>query len=148
MIRNKKHKRFVEEYLNNGLNGSKAYQTIYGSDTRDTTARVGAARILAKPEVKAYVKKQQDKILKDMRITREDILKRLNSRSLLMEEVTKLSLKDTLTENEEKKLQRLQNIIRVSDANKSDEMIAKMLGFNEPEKVDVSVRTFKANFGQ
>lgn len=144
---NVKHKLFVEEYLRNGLNGTQAYLTIYKSVLKEDTARAAASRLLAKGNVKAFLEEKQAKVLDKLEITREDILRRLNSRSQLMEEITLLASLDSLTEEQEKKLNRLNNLIRVSDANKSDEMIARMLGFNEPDKLDVKVTEYKATFG-
>lgn len=142
-----KHRLFVEEYLNNGLNGTQAYLTVYKSVKKEETARVNASRLLTNANVKALLEEKQAKTIKKLEITREDILRRLNSRSLLMEEIQILASKETLTEAEEERLQRLSFVIKASDANKSDEMIAKMLGFNEPDKLDVNIKEFKANFG-
>lgn len=142
-----RHKMFVEEYLSNGLNGTQAYLTVYKNVKNVKTAEAAASRLLSNDKVKALLEERQAKTIKKLEITREDILRRLNSRSLLMEEIQILASKETLTEAEEERLQRLSFVIKASDANKSDEMIAKMLGFNEPDKLDVNVKDFKANFG-
>lgn len=142
-----RHRLFVEEYLNNGLNGTQAYLAVYKSVKNKKTAEVNASKLLSNTKVKALLEELQNKTIKKLEITREDILKRLDERSKLMKELQILASKDTLTEDESAKYLRLKEIIKMSDANKSDEMISRMLGFNEPDKIDVSIREFKADFG-
>lgn len=142
-----KHRLFVEEYLNNGLNGTHAYLAVYPSVKNEESASVSASRLLRNDNVKKLIEEKQTKAVGKFEITREDILKRLDERSRLMKELQILASKDTLTEDESAKYSRLKEIIKMSDANKSDEMISRMLGFNEPDKLDVSIREFKADFG-
>jgi hypothetical protein len=47
-----------------------------------------------------------------------------------------LAQRDDLDEDEELRLIRLSNLIKGSDANKALEILNKMLGYNEPEKID------------
>ena len=130
-------KRFVEHYMVT-LNGSEAaLRAGYSKDT----ARVKASTLLAKPHIKEELNKQQQKLVKKMDIKKEDIINRLNERAELVAQMQELALLDEPSELELEKLYRLQNIIKTSDANKSDEMLAKMLGFNEPEKSEVTLKS-------
>lgn len=138
---------FVEEYLNNGLNGTKAYLSVYKNVTKEETARVNASRLLTNANVKALLEEKQAKTIKKLEITREDIVSRLNTRSKIVEQLHILATKENLTPQEESQFARLTMVIKTSDANKADEVLARMLGFNEPDKLDVNITDYKANFG-
>lgn len=135
---NPRHKAFIDEYLINGMNGTKAYQSVYKGTTNPETAKVSSSRLLTIDNVKQYLQSKQEDISIKHEVTRDKIIERLNKRSNLMDEIHTLAMKDTLTKEEEDKLKRLSYIIKTSDANKSDEMLAKILGINEPDKVEHS----------
>jgi phage terminase small subunit len=59
-----KNKLFIEEYLSNGLNATKAYKAIYHAKN-DNVARASAAQLLAKPKVAEAIKERIDQILGD-----------------------------------------------------------------------------------
>ena len=91
-------------------------------------------------DVKAKIEELQAKTTKKLEITREDIVSRLNARSKTVEQLHILATKEKLTPQEESQFARLTMVIKTSDANKADEVIAKMLGFNAPDKLDVEHR--------
>ena len=55
-----------------------------------------------------------------------------------MDKVFELAQKEVLNEKEEELLKRMSNVIRTADVNKADEILIKMLGLFEPEKLDVT----------
>ena len=105
-----KYKLVVDEYLVNGFNGTKAYQNFY-TDSSDETAKVNFSKILTITNVSEYLKECQESASLKLNITRESQLKDLQ---LLKE---KSDIKDT-------------------DYIKAIEVQNKMLGLNEPEKID------------
>ncbi|HWY35522.1 MAG TPA: terminase small subunit [Nitrosopumilaceae archaeon] len=68
-----KQKAFVDEYLINGLNATKAYFSVY-KGVKYSTAHSEAAVCLARPGVQAYFKSQQLEISKKGEISREYIV--------------------------------------------------------------------------
>lgn len=138
-----RQKLFCDEYLIS-MNASNAATKAGYSEA---SSKEIACANLKKPHIKDYIQNKQKASMKKFELTRDAILTRLNERSLLMGEIQRLSLKESLTKEEKAKLKRLTEIMKMSDANKSDEMIARMLGFNEPDKLDVMVTEYKAQFG-
>jgi len=55
-----------------------------------------------------------------------------------LDKVFELSQKEVLTAKEEDLLKRMSSVIRTADVNKADEILIKMLGLFEAEKVDVT----------
>lgn len=140
---NKKQERFCLEYVIDCNGTQAAIRAGYSKKT----ANEQASRLLANVNIKARVEELQAKTTKKLEITREDILSRLNTRSKIVEQLHILATKENLTPQEESQFARLTMVIKTSDANKADEVIARMLGFNEPDKLDVNILNFKANFG-
>ena len=57
---NNQQKVFCQEYVKNGMNGTKAYMKAY-SDVSEETARVNASRLLTNANVKKYIEELQNK---------------------------------------------------------------------------------------
>lgn len=72
-----KYKSVIDEYLVNGMNGTKAYQKLYPSSSDDTGA-TEFLRILRIPKIDAYVKERQFETRKQLKITHQDILNQLH----------------------------------------------------------------------
>ena len=133
---NKKQERFCLEYVID-LN---ATQAAIRAGYSKKTAHSSGPRLLENVDVKAKIEELQAKTTKKLEITREDIVSRLNARSKTVEQLHILATKEKLTPQEESQFARLTMVIKTSDANKADEVIAKMLGFNAPDKLDVEHR--------
>ncbi len=108
-----KQKLFCEHYLSNGLNATQAYKSVY--NVGDKVAGASGARLLENVSVKDYLSQQQDKTAKKLQIRKEDLI---------------------------------QDLIDIKENNKDDappfaikaiEVINKMLGFNEPERQDITI---------
>lgn len=136
-LTNKKHIAFCQEYLNNGMNATQAYLSVYKSVKKVKVAEAASSRLLSNVKVAHYLSEAQAKAVKKSEITREKIIKRLNERSELVRELQELAKKPKLTEEEKSQFSRLLMVIKTSDANKSDEILNKMLGFNEPDKTEI-----------
>ena len=55
-------RKFCEEYVNNGLNGTKAYLSAYKSCKKETTAMSNASRLLRNAKILEYVEELQEKL--------------------------------------------------------------------------------------
>jgi phage terminase small subunit len=111
---NPKQQLFCEYYLSNGLNATQAYKDAYKM-IDDNKASVSGSRLLRNVNVMEYLSKQQEKTSKKLQIKKEDLI---------------------------------QDLIDIKENNKDDappfaikaiEVINKMLGFNEPERQDITI---------
>lgn len=68
---------FVEEYLRNGRNGTRAYLKVYPQVTEDT-ARSKAAVLIAKDSVSAYLQKRDEELRAKYRLTTDDVIKSMS----------------------------------------------------------------------
>ncbi len=55
-------RKFCEEYVNNGTNGTKAYLSAYKSCKKETTAMSNASRLLRNAKVLEYIEKLQEEL--------------------------------------------------------------------------------------
>ncbi len=108
---------FVSAYLANGKNATQACITVGFSPKG---ARVQGARMLAKPNVVTLLKQARDKEIEKHGVTRETLLADI--------QYAKDKAKDSL----ETDYPQYQHFL------KSVEMQAKMLGLNEPDKIELS----------
>ena len=107
-----KRQKFVKCYLSNGMNGAKAaVQAGYS----ERTARKIANNLLTLVDIQEAISKQQKKETKNLGITRETLLQ---------------DIIDIMTD--------AKNDVQHSVRMKGVELMTKMLGLNEPEKIEVS----------
>ena len=111
---NPKHKLFCEVYMANGMNATNAYRTVYKTKHQRTSEAAGG-RLLQNVEVKAYLKELQQKTAQTLNITKEELIK---------------DLADIKNNNKDE---------QPNVATKAIEVLNKMLGYNEPEKVDLGL---------
>lgn len=67
------HRQFVEEYLANGRNGTRAYLKVYPNVT-ELSARVLSPRLFAKVSVQEYLTNREAELLSDLNITTQRVL--------------------------------------------------------------------------
>jgi phage terminase small subunit len=122
MALNNKQSAFIEEYFNNGFNGTKAYLSVYKGVNEDT-ARANASKLLANTNVKSAIERRQQENKLRYEIDRDEIV-----------EITKRIMKEN-----EKSMPPF--------SLKAIEILNKMAGLNAPEKHDHTVRTEQPLFG-
>lgn len=115
-----KQKLFVEHYLSNGFNASQA---VISAGYAKKNANVTGCQLLANPNIQQLVSKAQQKTSQKLEITRESILLKINK---VIDHVERL-LSDGMAQAPE-----------MNAMLKGLEQQAKMLGLNEPEKVQIS----------
>ena len=111
-LKNKKHQAFVEAFFENNLNATRAYAKVYGVD--DKIAGASGPRLLQNVRVQAKIVEIQAENAKKVLITREELLR---------------------------------DLVDIKNSNKNEfapttlkaiEIINKMCGFNEPERIEHS----------
>ena len=65
-------RRFCEEYVNNGKNGTQAYLRAYKSCKKEETAKAAASRLLTYVNVQEYIKELQDELKKKAIMSAEE----------------------------------------------------------------------------
>ena len=120
---NERHKRFCDEYLANGLNGTQAYLSVYKSVKSDEVAAVNASKLLRNTKVIDYIKLEQEKTSSKLEITRESVLMDLQR----------------IKENNEGD--------NPQTSLKALDLIIKVLGFNAPTEQKINLNTEQPLFG-
>ena len=109
-----KQKAWADSYLSNGNNGTEASRQAGYKGNDNTLCSVGKEN-LRKPHIKAYIDARQLKDAKNLGITRDTLLQ---------------DIKDIMSN--------AQTDGQHSVCMKGVELMTKMLGLNEPEKIEVS----------
>jgi phage terminase small subunit len=120
---NERHKRFCDEYLANGLNGTQAYLSVYKSVKSDEVAAVNASKLLRNTKVIEFIKQEQEKTSSKLEITRESVLMDLQR----------------IKENNEGD--------NPQTSLKALDLIIKVLGFNAPTEQKINLNTEQPLFG-
>lgn len=143
-------KRLLDEYYANGLKSIEAYCTVKKIDVpkdrkkRMTISGIVSACKTANPDYIAKLHAKNDKLLGSMK---ERLIDQLENVSETYFELMRLAQQDSLTEAEEEKFKRLKSIMTTADLNKAVDILAKMTGSYEAEKVEVT-NTFKVAWGE
>lgn len=69
-----RHRMFCDEYLANGMNGTRAYLKVYKSVKKEEVARAAAARLLTNVNVEAYIKSKQEEQSEKSLMTYEELV--------------------------------------------------------------------------
>lgn len=117
----KKHYKFVEEYLKNGGNYAAAYSIVYGN-TNKNTCSVQGSLLSRHKNVQYILKKIQDEESK-YKITKDEIIG------------SNIEIRDLAIKAK-----------NYASALKANEMITKLLGYNEPDKSE-NKQTIQFSFG-
>jgi phage terminase small subunit len=119
---NDRHKLFADEYLANGMNGTRAYLAVYKTVKKEKTAEVNASRLLSNAKLKAYIAEKQAELAKSKEIDRDFILNEY------------IELLDSC------KAEGLDGAGTIKDRTnwaKALSQLTKMLGMDAPEKTEV-----------
>lgn len=161
-----KQKKFCEEYIFD-FNGTRAAKAAgYSEDTAYSIA----SENLRKPELKAYIDELQSDLSKTSGISRLKVLReheKIAFSSIAHLHDTWISRKDfeKLSEDQKASIQEISTQVKTSrnvdgtleeneyikiklyDKQRSLDGISKMLGFNEPDKTDITSKGEKIIFG-
>ena len=106
---------FSQEYVID-WNATRSYKVAYPNQKNDNTAAANASRLLRNDKVQAYIKEIQEDLQKLAGISRLSVISKLQE------------IVDSKKKEE----------VAIRDKIKALEVINKMLGFNEPEKTDLT----------
>ena len=142
---NDRQRMFVDELFLNGFNRVKAYSTVY-PDCKHSSITPAICQLMKKEHVKEYYNDKYKEFREILSIDKYQILDGLRRQIELFDNMTELSLKDSLTTREEEKLGRISELVKGSDIMKARDMICRIIGAYEPEKVEVSNTVYKVGF--
>lgn len=131
---NPKHRRFADEYLANGRNGTKAYLTLYKNVKKESTARTNAWRLLTNADISEYIETREAELREESGITVERQIARLES-------VIKAVFNRGVFEGWKKK----DDFDMVSKAMQEE---SKLLGLYAPEKSEFTGKDGESLFGE
>jgi len=140
-----KHKAVVDEYFLNGFTKSSAYKTQY--EVEGVAATRGFYKMCLRPEVKDYFISCQKDLAASIGLSKEIVVGSLAKDLDGYQQFVDLANQDSLTEKEEKKFNRLKEIYSHNSKIKSLEVISKLLGLFEPEKIEVKSINYTVDFG-
>ena len=158
---NERQKKFCDEYIYD-WNASRAYSVAYPDEKTNESIRANASRLLTNDNIQAYIKEIQADIQKQAGISRLMVINEhkklafssiahLHNKWIELKDFDSLSdeqkdciaeidtkvLKKNLGTNQEPEIVDVEYVkIKLYDKQKSLDSISKMLGFNEPDKVE------------
>lgn len=116
-----KYRKFVQEYLTNGLNGRHAYQAVYHK-SNDNSSDVGASRLLKNSKVQEFMEEFKN-LPENNKLSKAEIVQNI------------IDTRDEAFRNK-----------RYTDVLRANEILTKMFGFYEPDKQEIS-GNIKFDFG-
>ena len=130
-------------------NQSKAYREAYDvkEDTKDSSITENASRLMTDVNVASRVKelreagKKRNKI--DIDFITQGLLKIINDVDYTID-LAKLKSEDKA---EVKKFYMMKEVNTGTDKLRAYDMLIKMYGLNQPDKLDITVKDFKTNWG-
>ena len=133
-----KYKRVIDEWLNNGENGTQAYLKIYPK-AKEKTAVTNFKKILTIADIQIYVKQEKEKENRRVKakhsISRESQLQRFKKVQKLVDDLFELLTVDDLTPKQKDKIKLLINALKVINPTRYNDMINKIIGAYSPIKV-------------
>lgn len=140
-----KHKAVVDELMVNGLKRKQAYESVYNS-TGLVSAR-SCYIMLQRPEVMDYMDVQRQELMKNVQMDKQGVVLKLMSHIEGFDDLCALASKDTLTEKEYMRFNRLEKMYSQAGSLKAFELIGKLTGLFEPEKIQIETVNYKVDFG-
>lgn len=123
-------RKFCEEYVNNGTNGTKAYLSAYKSCKKENTARVNASRLLTKANIIEYISELQEKL-------KENAIMSAEERMIWLTKVVNGDVKHTSYDSNGNSYE---NEAYMSDKMKAIDILNKMTGeYTTKIKGDISL---------
>lgn len=151
-----KQKRFCEEYIFD-WNATRAYKVAYPGERTSGSNRALASKLLTDVNIKAYIEEIQKDLEKVAKISRLKVvdeykkiaftsiadlhntwIERKKFDELTSEQKAAISEVFTRTRKDDNGVEFEEVRIKLHDKQKALESISKMLGYNEPEKVEHS----------
>lgn len=142
-----RRKKFVDRLFFNNFNQSEAYTYAYEIENNDNEyPKKAGSRLMTFDDVKGYYNHKLALYRKKLDIDKNKMIDKLMTINNLYDEMLFIANKDEITEEEEDRLFRLTQLLKGSDAAKAKDMIIRMIGAYEPDKLDVTQQIYTIDF--
>ena len=137
-----KQEKFANLYVELG-NASEAYRQAYnvGVNTTAESINVNASKLLSDAKVSLRVEELREETAKEHKIDRSFIVNGLLEVISDADYTFKLGKDNTLGKEDSKAFYRLMNQTKNTDKLRALEQLAKMLGLNEPDRTETTIKT-------
>jgi len=133
-----KERKFAELVVELG-NQSEAYRQVFKPKNSDKSwIRTEATKLMQRPNITQTVNQLKEQTAQKHQIDRDWIVQKYIGMVETFEEIKRLMHQDKLTKNDKEKIYAMANsgLLKGSDAKGALDSLAKMLGMNEPEKIE------------
>ena len=142
-----KQEKFCNLYIKLG-NASEAYRQAYEVTNKQADWIASkASHYLAQDNIRTRVAELQEQTKQKHSIDRDYIIKGLLEIISDVDYTFNLGKDSKLTKEDSKAFYRIMQQTKNTDKLRALETLAKMLGLNEPEQLDVNIKSFKTNWG-
>ena len=137
-----KQEKFCNLYIELG-NASEAYRKAYDvrKDTKPTSINEKASQLLSRVDIRSRVEEIRNEVKEAHKIDRSFIVKGLLEVISDADYTFKLGKNNTLSTEDSKAFYRLMNQTKNTDKLRALEQLAKMLGLNEPDRTETTIKT-------
>ena len=133
-----KERKFAELVVELG-NQSEAYRQAFKPKNSDKSwIRTEATKLMQRPNITQTVNQLKEQTAQKHQIDRDWIVQKYIGMVETFEEIKRLMHQDKLTKNDKEKIYAMANsgLLKGSDAKGALDSLAKMLGMNEPERIE------------
>ena len=142
-----KQEKFAQLYVSLG-NASEAYRQSYDVDkSKPETVTENASRLLADSNVLARVEEIKGDTAKDHSVTRKDIVRMLFEIITDVDDTFDIAKLVDADKDERSRFFRMMQQTKNSDKLRALEQLTKMLGLNEPDKIETKDTSHKTEWG-
>lgn len=143
-----KQEKFAQLVVKYG-NQSKAYREAYDVSESTTTESVNvqASTLMADLNISLRVEEIREEAKKAHKIDRDWIINQHKEIIDWYKELKELARKENLDKEEKGRIYMLKDLIKGADFRGSLDSITKILGLNEPDKHEVTIKDHKTNWG-
>jgi len=142
---NDKQRACIDRYFVNGFDRAEAYGFAY-PDSNPETRNQSMYIMLNRDSVKEYHERKYEEFKSMISMDKHIMIDNLMRISNRYDDMVSLAGKDKLTALEEERLERLSGVLKGSDAMKAKDMICRIIGAYEPEKIEVTNKTWRVSF--
>lgn len=142
---NDAQRKCIDRLFVNGFNRQEAYGYAYPDSNPDLRGQ-SMYILLKRDSVKEYYDRKYEEFIALTDIDKHVMVDNLITMMRRYDDMLALASKDKLTSLEEEKLERLSSILKGSDVMKAKDMICKIIGAYEPEKIEVTNKTWRVSF--
>lgn len=135
----------IDELFINGFNRVSAYMKAYPK-AQERYARASMMALLKKQYIQVYYAERMKEFQNTIKLDKLQIVTSILNQVEQYERMVDLSLKEDITEEESDKINRFRWLVSGADIAKYRDMLCKLMGAYEPEKIEVKNKTFNIGF--